>query len=85
VRDRIRACSLAAMLSTLFGFVAMHQTQAQNPRIGWTFLTGSASNSLELAASLGLVAASRLASALSPRVSPVQHRARGPGSASGQA
>ena len=52
MRDRIGVCSVAAMLSTL---VAVHQTQAQNPRIGWTFLTASAPDSFELAASLGLV------------------------------
>jgi hypothetical protein len=55
VRDRIGVCSVAAMLSTLLGFMAVHQTQAQNPRIGWTFLTASAPDSFELAASLGLV------------------------------
>ena len=56
VRDRIRVCSVAAMLSTLLGFVAVHQTQAQNaPRVSWIFLTASAPNSFELAASLGLV------------------------------
>jgi hypothetical protein len=55
VRDRIRLCSVAAMLSTLLGFVAVHQTQANNARISWTFFTASALNSFELAASLGLV------------------------------
>ena len=35
VRDRIGVCSVAAMLSTLLGFMAVLQTQAQNPRIGW--------------------------------------------------
>jgi hypothetical protein len=39
VRDRIGVCGVAAMLSTLLGFMAVLQTQAQNPRIGWTFLT----------------------------------------------
>jgi hypothetical protein len=54
VRDRIRVCSVAAMLCTLLGFVPVHQTQAQNaPRISWTFLSASAP--FELAASLGLV------------------------------
>jgi hypothetical protein len=55
VRDRIGVCSVAAMLSTLLGFMAVHQTQARNPRIGWTFLTASVPDSFELAASLALV------------------------------
>ena len=32
-------CSVAAMLSTLLGFMAVLQIQDANPRIGWTFLT----------------------------------------------
>ena len=56
LRDGIRVCSVAAMLSTLLGYVTMHQTQAQNAsRISWTFLTASAPNSFELAVSLDLV------------------------------
>jgi hypothetical protein len=39
--------------AALLRFVPVHQTQAQNPRTRWTFLTASAPNSFELAASLG--------------------------------
>jgi hypothetical protein len=60
VRDRIGVCSVAAMLSTLLGFMAVHQTQAQNPRIGWTFLSASAHDTFELASSLGLVEGSNI-------------------------
>ena len=60
MRDRIGVCSVAAMLSTLLGFMAVHQTQAQNPRIGWTFLSASAHDTFELASSLGLVEGSNI-------------------------